>query len=418
MKIGLYGVSRSGKNYLIDKMAERTKDIQYISGSTTLKELALLHFHSEFRDLTDSQKTFCRFEFTKRVVEEEKNGRHIIVDGHYSFPKIGYRSYDIVFTEADKSLYDIFIYLNTPSDRIVANANLGGTDRENTLYDIVTIDDWKTFEMTELRKVCRELNKELIVFDGVIESCCDFLCDLVSGSEYLLASNIVNRIITDNQTAINDCNTVLLIDCDRTITLNDTTYDFCKAAGIDKKILKEIYYGEYYSVYQFYRANKQYDAVVPDSRFYESCRYAASKAIFNDSLLTDVLTHEKSVCTIGITSGIANVWSEIISKLKFPQILIGKGRGKMNGYFVSTTTKYTLAEALKRMGKKVIAIGDSMIDIQMLETADSGFIVTGEKINAGVQDYFETVGKNTQIRQLIYNPHKYNNILAVASIWE
>lgn len=418
LKIGLYGVSRSGKNYLIDRMAERTSDIQYVSGSVTLKKLARLHFQSEFRNLTDSQKMFCRFEFTKLIVEEEKNGQHIVVDGHYSFPKIGDDGYDIVFTEADKSVYDIFIYLNTPSDRIAANTKLGGMGRENSLYDVAAIDEWKAFEMTELRKICRELNKELIVFDGVMESCCDFLCDLVNGSEYLLASNIVKRIIEDNKKALNDCGTILLIDCDRTITFNDTTYDFCKAAGIDKKILKENFDGEYYSVYQFYRANKQYDAVVPDSRFYESCIYAASKAVFNDRLLTDVHTHKGRVCTIGITSGIANIWSEITSRLKFPQILVGKGRGKMNGYFVSTTTKYMLVEALKRMGKKVIAVGDSMIDVQMLETADNGFIVTGEKINSGVEAYFETVGKNTNIKQLAYNSYKYKNLEEAVSIWE
>lgn len=417
MKIGLYGVSRSGKNYLIDKVAERTSGIKYMPGSVTLKELAKRNFNTEFRELTDSQKTFIRFEFTKHVVEEERSGQHIVVDGHYSFPKKDGGGYDIVFTEADKSLYDIFIYMNTPSERIVANANLGEMGRENTLYDAVAIDNWKAYEIAELRKVCRELNKELIVFDGNMECCCDFLCDLVTGSEHLLSSNIVKKIIATHQAALDNCDTVIMIDCDRTITLNDTTYDFCKATEIDKSILKEIYGGEYYSVYQFYRANKQYDAIVPDSRFYDSCSCAASKGIVNERLLADIRTQLDGVCVIGITSGIANIWSEIASKISFPQILIGKGRGKMNGYFVSMAAKYMLSVALKEMGKKVIAVGDSMIDVQMLETADIGLIVAGEKINSGVEKYFAAVGKDTRIKQLKYNSFKYNGIKEVDSIW-
>jgi phosphoserine phosphatase len=418
MKIGLYGVSRAGKNYLIDKVAKRTSGIKYMPGSVTLKELAAKEFHSDFKSLLPEQQNLLRLKFTEEVVKEEKSGRHVIVDGHYSFPKTTGNGYNDVFTEADRNLYDIFIYMNTPSERIAKNAGYGEPGRANTLYDITAIEHWKNYEITALREVCRELNKELVIFDGEIEACCDFLCDLISDFEHLLASDIVKNIIADNYDIINNSNTILLVDCDRTITVNDTTYDFCEAAGIEKSILKAIYSGEYYSVFQFYRANKKYDAVIPDSRFYEACAYAAGKAQINDRLIADIRTQTENVCVIGITSGIANVWSKIKQDIGFPQIIIGKGRGEDYEYFVSVTAKYMLADALKKMGKHVIAIGDSMIDVQMLETADNGFVVAGEKINLGVKTYFETSGKNIKIKQLSYNMFKYGGVKEVASIWE
>jgi hypothetical protein len=58
-----------------------------------------------------------------------------------------------------------------------------------------------------------------------------------------------------------------------------------------------------------------------------------------------------------------------------------------------------------------------MIDVQMLETADKGFIVTGEKLNAGVVAYLNA-NPDTRIKQLSYNNFKYDKIEEGVSIWE
>jgi adenylate kinase len=153
MKIVLYGVSGSGKNYLIDKVVKRTNGIKYLSGSTTLKRLAEEQFSMDFKALSADKQNQLRSQFTKEVDKEENEnkGYNIIVDGHYSFPNEN-SGYNVVFTEEDKKLYDVFIYMNTPAERIVQNAKSREIGRADTFYEVEQVDDWKNFELSALHK--------------------------------------------------------------------------------------------------------------------------------------------------------------------------------------------------------------------------------------------------------------------------
>jgi soluble P-type ATPase len=97
--------------------------------------------------------------------------------------------------------------------------------------------------------------------------------------------------------------------------------------------------------------------------------------------------------------------------------MVGKSRAGGGGFYISTLVKQAIAEELKALGKNVIAIGDSPIDIGMLEAADKGFIVAVQKLGAGVMQYFVKNPK-TKIRQLSYSQHKYKGIKEVGSIWQ
>ena len=102
MKIALYGMPCSGKSTLLDKIT----DIKVISGSKELSRIC----GGSFSKLSEDEKHQVRIKFTEYItslVDEV-----VVSDGHYSFME------NIVFTEADGDLYDIFIYLYCSPDKI------------------------------------------------------------------------------------------------------------------------------------------------------------------------------------------------------------------------------------------------------------------------------------------------------------
>jgi hydroxymethylpyrimidine pyrophosphatase-like HAD family hydrolase len=191
---------------------------------------------------------------------------------------------------------------------------------------------------------------------------------------------------------------------------------FCDFSGIDKQIIRNIYRGEYYSTYQFYRANKFYDEMLADSLYYSACNHAADTVEMNDALIADIQSNSSDFATVAITAGILDIWEHIKKKINFLNIAIGKGRANDGGIYVSTLVKQAIVEELRLLGKRTIAIGDSPVDIGMLEAADYGYLIAMQKLSMGVVEYL-VENPQTGICQLAYSPYKYDCIKEVNSIW-
>jgi len=122
MKIVIYGVSRAGKNYLIEKMVNRLnaggdKRAFHLEGSTTLNSMAETNYGTTFKKASEEQKDILRKEFVQIVKKIEGDFEVVFVDGHYAF--IAEDGYHVVFTEDDQNAYDTFFYLDTPPEMIV-----------------------------------------------------------------------------------------------------------------------------------------------------------------------------------------------------------------------------------------------------------------------------------------------------------
>jgi hypothetical protein len=257
MKICLYGVSRSGKNYLIERILENlnhkeAKTLYSVPGSVILNKLSQTHFGITLKETNENQKKLLRLMFCDELAILENGYQHKIVDGHYCFYKND--SFEVVFTDKDCETYDIFFYLNTPADVIIRQANLSTDKKDVAFMSEEKINRWKEFEMQSLKEICLANNKEFVVLDNNIEDCIDFFDTLLLGvhNTLLNSKDIAKHIITKHQELIDKYKNIILLDCDRTISNNDTTYDFCNSMGIDKHELKNIFAGEHYSSYQFF----------------------------------------------------------------------------------------------------------------------------------------------------------------------
>lgn len=419
MNIALFGVSRSGKNYLIKRLLDSinckvAKTLFHISGSGTLDRLSHDRFGIPLKETNENQKNQLRFIFCDELAVLENGYSHKIVDGHYCFYKND--SFEVAFTDKDMDVYDIFFYLDTPADIIIKQANLDTEKKNVASMSIEKINEWKEFEIQSLREICIAHNKEFVVIDNNIEDCIDFFETLLIGTRDVLlnSKDIAKHIITKHQKLIDEHKNIIILDCDRTISNNDTTYDFCIPMNIDKKILKGIFSGEHYSLYQFFKAAKIY--AKKDLSIYESAGiHACEKAILNTSLIDDIKHNGGNCLSIGITSGILKTWEKIQKEYQFPSIIAGGSNLKTDKIVVSRTAKYYLIKFLHEEGKYVIAVGDSMVDIDMLNKADKGFIVAQDKINESIKAYLKTA--KTKIMQLEYNKLYYDNIAIQRSLF-
>jgi hypothetical protein len=132
-------------------------------------------------------------------------------------------------------------------------------------------------------------------------------------------------------------------------------------------------------------------------------------------LIADIKNNGTDYLSIGITSGILKTWENIQARYEFPQIVVGGSNLKTDRFIVSTSVKYQLVKLLHNAGKYIIALGDSAIDIEMLEEADKGYIVAQEKLNNGIKEYVK--GKKSNIMQLEYSPFHYDDLIIKRSIF-
>jgi phosphoserine phosphatase len=135
----------------------------------------------------------------------------------------------------------------------------------------------------------------------------------------------------------------------------------------------------------------------------------------NTSLIEDIKHNGGDYLSIGITSGILEVWKKVQEKYNFPCIITGGSNLKIDNIIVSKAVKFYLVKLLREEGKYVIAVGDSMVDIDMLNEAHEGFIIAQEKINTSIEAYFKTI--KTGIMQPEYNKNYYDDISIKRSIF-
>lgn len=411
MKIAIYGVSRSGKNYLIENILRNIGDkIYHLKGSETLNDLSYKYYSCSLNKTNEIQKGFLRKEFVKLLLEKEEQFGNVIVDGHYSF--IEKNNYRIVCTEDDKNAYDLFCYLDTPSSMIIDfTRNSIGSKRNEEITE-EAVRNWKEYEKYKMQVMCDDMEKELIILDEDTENCVSFLKNYLFTAKLLYAKKPekVAEQLLSNITIPGS--KILLLDCDKTISDNDITYDLCKELRIDTSKLKSIFRNDRYTSYQFYKLNNLYKKISKE-KFKESAKVVLDKMNINRQI-TKLISNAGSYTKIGLTSGIYHIWDLKSRQLGILDNLLACKEYNENPLLITPLVKRSVVKILKDKGYKITSIGDSLIDIPMLEEADNGYIVAHTKLNKSVNSYF--LKNNTKISQFTFSEHQYPNIKTVGGI--
>lgn len=409
MKLAIYGVSRAGKDYLIKNVIAHLQETTlltaiHIEGSKTLNTLAQEMFQKTFKSLDESNKNTLREKFTEIVNRKNSEYDLVLVDGHYSF--IDGDSYKVVFTEQDENVYDHFFYLDTPSEMIVEFSRKSTGEKRNVDITVEQVRNWKKFEKFELDKICNNHNKELVILDEETESSVQFISFWLDSylSKFCNQTSALS-FYKEYKELLEKPTQIILVDCDKTVSINDGTYDFCRYLGIKKEELKSVFRNDRYTSYQFFKVWNLYKKKNP-IKIEESVTLTVQNINLSQSVF-DYLANQKDSVVIGVTSGVFDIWNLINEKYKIFDVLLGNTCKSEFEYLVTPLFKKEIASLLREKGKHVVAIGDSMIDIPMLEAADQGYLIAHEKLNKAVESYLTGV-ECTNIEQIFDVGVSYN----------
>lgn len=330
MRIGLYGLPTAGKSYVLSAV----RNLEVLSGSTLLKEIA-----PEFHELSKKMKAAARIELAKKLAQKE----NFIMDGHYSFGD------NVVFTEADGQLYDVFLYLYV--EPAILTERMKNSIR-NSKYLKYDLNQWQKYEIESLRNYCHLNNKDFYVIDNQVKG---FFPDISMVLEFI--DNVVYGYSCVNYARkvadlVPECEVISLLDGDRTFIKEDS----CAVLGYKTHIFD----GNFYSGFQEWRHNREL------ADYLRLIDYKGKNIDDMNLTINQKVLDKTEGLKIILTSGHYETWRQIAYKYNLPLYYGAK---------MCADTKYFITKFIQDRGIRTIAFGDSMNDYYMLRQADKAYLV-------------------------------------------
>ena len=404
MKIAIYGITGAGKDFLINKLVKSLNlKVFHIKGSTELYRLSREKFGKNFKELNDRQKDeLRRNDFIGLVKACERENDVVFVDGHYAFKKDS--GFEVVFTDADKECYDHFFYLNTSSKNIIKWSHKNILDKHGINADENFINEWKKMEISEMSKICGAMQKELVILDEDSATTIEFMKAWIRRFyDKFDYPNIAKRFVKELLCRRN-ISKVIISDCDKTLSVNDATYDYCDFLGIKKEEFKSLFEGDVYTSYQFFKAQKML-LNFNTSDIEKAKEYALGRVQISGQVSEFINNKFKERCLIALTCGIFDIWNKL---LKNNTVLLGNYR-KEEDFFITPLLKKYITKEFKKNNISVAALGDSMTDIDMLSKADNAYVVAHQKLNDSLEKYF-TKHQDSNIVQIFAGEKQYKTM--------
>ena len=394
MIISVYGIPRSGKDTFIKKILANNAAAYHLQGSKTLNELAAEQFGCKFRQLSARQQNGIRILFTRRAKELNERYDLVIVDGHYAFPRDdGYQS---VFTDADLNLYDVFFYLKRNGAEIARNFNSDDKrDYAEHLLSADKVEEWINFEIDNMQPTVEAQGKDFVVLDSD-DAAVEFVCQFAKTSEQIAQE------IADEISAMAKGKNIVLTDLDKTVSINDLTDDFMRCANIAPDFAKTVFKGDYYTRYQFQTFHEKL-ASAPN--YDEAVRYALDKLALNENLVRDLTSMKANGCVVALTTGMKDAWTARNEDLQLFDAIFGYGR--LERLVVTPLIKRLVAKYLAK-NSKVVAVGDSVIDLGMLTEADKGYLIAMNKLDKRIIAQYGKGNISKTLLQPKYSTFKYD----------
>jgi hypothetical protein len=366
MKIAIYGLPCAGKDALIHQLDFAT--------------------HARLDDLR------------KQCKDSDDD---IIAGGCYSFPsENGYRK---VFTEWEADCFDVFAYLDTAPEIILQRISSASRDCPYRGLTAEDLEQWRNFEVSNLRSECLRMGKEFLILDPKFDCLAEFLKGAFDGS--ILTSPQISRLAADRILSSADKHTIVLSDGDKTLTDYDLTRSLDLPILFD---LRDVFYGDRYTTFQFWYVYRVYGKL---PQLDEKMREAADAAVFNSPLIDDL--SKIDAYRVVVTAGLEILWSYAAERTGIFGMAIGTDKEATRN--MSQFSKALLVRYLREAGHEVIALGDNMVDYQMLKEADHGYIISHVKRNPVVQ---RTIVNDRGLKQPASNKDPFDGVPVVKSIHE
>jgi uracil phosphoribosyltransferase/phosphoserine phosphatase/adenylate kinase len=415
--VGLYGISGAGKSHLLRQLSNTPLAINFdfIDGSALIDN----HFGlAAFKKLNPEEQIAKRAEVMSKLVEERRGTpKGIVVSGHMLFWGDETRPPHNVGIDADWETYTHIVYLRVDPTRLHARRKNDKT-RDRGTASTEHLEKWQTLERGLLRGVCY---KHGIVFTTIAELAAspdthvnnqfmDLLMDFLLNNK---ESNLAEvDIALDNVVAqhADDIDTMLVLDADKTLAAQDTGSLFWmfmnKRKGVPTDALHMIL-KRGYSYESFFQVALLYEEVAEDFDYMCNQVAVAVEMYPEMAALLARVAREPHVGAIIVTSGLRKVWERVLRVAGLTHVqVIGNGR-RGDGYVVTDAVKGHIVDQLKQRSLRVVAFGDSPLDVEMLRKADDAYVVVGTKQSRSVSmesKLLELVQSGCSLRQILLPP--------------
>lgn len=412
--LGLYGISGAGKSFMLKQLKDVLShdSFMFVEGAEMISSVVPGGLGA-FQGLSDEEKNKWRqLAIDQIAIQARRSNKTAIVTGHFMFWSGRLGEEQTVWTVKDAKVFTHIIYLDVAATTIADRTKLD-KKRLRPEWPVDDLDTWQRCEIDRLRQQCQQHG---ILFSRVHLHTCALhqVAKLAQFFQQFAAIPNATRMVERLVRVLSDRDCVkdmILIDADKTLAAEDTGDMFWNmvkashAGSWTRKLpsLKELFSGPMgYSETAFVQATLLYEEAVGEEDFDIICSTVARQVTMHPEFvaLFELLQGRDDMQAVVVTCGIRRVWEKVLEQAGFSKVVKVIGGGRISdGIVVAAQTKADIVNCLRHFERlHVWAIGDSPLDLPMLEAAHDAIVVTGTEqsrslsMDAALAEAIETRG--------------------------
>lgn len=188
------------------------------------------------------------------------------------------------------------------------------------------------------------------------------------------------RLLERCKRLIHDCTRkpAFLVDGDRTLTSGDTSRTFLERAGGDPAAIKASFERHGYC-FESFRFHAEMHLALGRDAFRHFAPLVARQTLLYPGAV-DFLCHASARGrVIVVTAGIPAIWREILALHRLDEIEVIGGIDHETPLVLGVEEKGIVARQIARVASRVVGVGDSEIDAEMLHACDHAVVVLNNR---------------------------------------
>lgn len=387
LRIGLYGVSGVGKSYLLDRLNQYANSVLTLDGSAAIDQVCEGGL-STFKKLDAIGKYGIRCKSIAKLNQQfMADGRHMIVSGHYSF--LTPAGYEIAWTEADASFYDLIFILQCSSELHFQRCNSDLSKNRN--FSRMQLDKWREFEHNELQSICEASAIPFYTLSADLSQ--EQLLQCVVS---MISDEVINAVSNE---LIEQFDSVILCDCDGTLNTDDIL-DYSNDSALSFKKISNIFKDyDGYSPEAFFSVSQYIDSL--ENGDIVEDMLARANVLQPHKLIVDELELIRKTNNVNgvkdalvlLSSGFPSAWDNPCLN---SSVVLGGASFNRFGCVLTDGHKTQLAKRLTEQDVLVISFGNSSSDFGMLGKSSFAFFIYHGVIKAHYAEQLKEI-KNIKI---------------------